>query len=120
MTRKILLIPAVLTLAFAAISSALAVQGRHGFEREDEEANAVYAIGLWGDLPYSDIQASVGVPNLIADTNSQHLAFTVHDADLKQGSNSSCDDALHPLIRLFQIICLRAANSTRRLRQKEG
>ena len=26
-----------------------------------------YAIGLWGDLPYSTVQATVGVPNLIAD-----------------------------------------------------
>jgi len=26
--------------------------------------NGVYAIGLWGDLPYSDEQALHGVPNL--------------------------------------------------------
>jgi hypothetical protein len=53
------------------------------------------AVGLWGDLPYSDIQANVGVPNLIADMNSQKLAFSVHDGDLKQGSGSPCDDALY-------------------------
>jgi hypothetical protein len=47
---------------------------------------------LWGDLPYSEIQATVGVPNLIADMNSQKLAFTVHDGDLKQGP---CNDALY-------------------------
>jgi hypothetical protein len=33
-----------------------------------------YAIGLWGDLPYStatsDVQVTTGVPNLIADMNS--------------------------------------------------
>jgi hypothetical protein len=28
-----------------------------------------YAIGLWGDLPYSASQATTGVPNLIADTS---------------------------------------------------
>ena len=54
-----------------------------------------YAIGLWGDLPYSPVQEAVGVPNLIADMNAQRLAFTVHDGDLKQGSNSPCDAALY-------------------------
>jgi hypothetical protein len=54
-----------------------------------------YAIGLWGDLPYSDEQATVGVPNLIVDMNEQRLAFTVHDGDLKQGSNSPCSDAMY-------------------------
>jgi hypothetical protein len=53
-----------------------------------------YAIGLWGDLPYSSIQATVGVPNLIADMNSQNLVFTAHDGDLKSGS-SECTDAVY-------------------------
>jgi hypothetical protein len=39
-------------------------------------------------LPYSQEQATVGIPNLIADMNSQQLVFTVHDGDLKAGSNS--------------------------------
>ena len=46
-----------------------------------------YAIGLWGDLPYNSTQATVGVPNLIADMNGQKLAFTAHDGDLKSGSS---------------------------------
>ena len=54
-----------------------------------------YSIGLWGDLPYSVEQATTGVPNLIADMNAQKLAFTVHDGDLKAGSNSPCNDALY-------------------------
>jgi hypothetical protein len=45
-----------------------------------------YAIGLWGDLPYSDVQALTGLPNLIMDMNSQKLAFTAHDGDLKAGN----------------------------------
>ena len=53
-----------------------------------------YAIGLWGDLPYSTVQAA-GVPNLIADMNAVRLKFSVHDGDLKAGSNSPCDDALY-------------------------
>src|SRR3954454_19388241 len=66
----------------------------HGGARDDNEKDS-YAIGLWGDLPYSQEQATVGIPNLIADVNSQRLAFTVHDGDLKAGSNSPCDDALY-------------------------
>jgi hypothetical protein len=61
-----------------------------------------YAIGLWGDLPYSDVQAQVGVPHLIADMNKQDLAFTVHDGDLKAGNGTpgsvtptTCSDALY-------------------------
>ena len=61
-----------------------------------------YAIGLWGDLAYSDVQAKVGVSNLIADMNSQRLAFTVHDGDLKAGNAivgsttpTTCEDALY-------------------------
>lgn len=61
---------------------------------QNENGNAPYAIGLWGDLPYSTLQAEVGVPNLIADMNSQHLAFSVHDGDLKSGS-SECKDSVY-------------------------
>ena len=62
----------------------------------------VYQVGLWGDLPYSAVQADPGVPNLIADMNSQNLAFSVHDGDLKAGNGPSanppsvtCDDTLY-------------------------
>ena len=58
----------------------------------NQQSNRPYAIGLWGDLPYSAEQAAV-VPNLIADMNSQDLAFTAHDGDLRQGSGSpDCAD----------------------------
>jgi len=67
-----------------------------------EAGDDTYAIGLWGDLAYSDIQATVGVPNLIADMNAQRLAFTVHDGDLKAGNSiagsvtpTGCQDALY-------------------------
>jgi hypothetical protein len=75
----------VAALATAASSVALA----------DDDGDDVYTIGLWGDLPYSDLQATVGIPNLIADMNAHRLMFTVHDGDLKAGSNSLCDDALY-------------------------
>jgi hypothetical protein len=53
-----------------------------------------YAIGLWGDLPYSDVQGTTGLTNLIMDMNSQNLAFTAHDGDLK-GGNSIPGSVIH-------------------------
>lgn len=51
-----------------------------------------YDIGLWGDLPYSDTQAASGMDNLIRDMNSFNLAFTVHDGDIKSGSQKCSND----------------------------
>jgi hypothetical protein len=82
---------------FAAIASTMALvdaQGRNGEDPAAREGRSPYAIGLWGDLPYSPLQEQSGVPNLIADMNDQRLAFTVHDGDLKQGSGS-CNAALY-------------------------
>jgi hypothetical protein len=85
-------------------ATALAAKGRVASAGDDdrEDEHRVYAIGLWGDLPYSDTQALVGVPNLIADMNSQDLAFTAHDGDLKAGSGipgsttvTTCVDGLY-------------------------
>ncbi len=85
---------AVLAMAIAPLGSAIA--------DEDNDDGQAYAIGLWGDLPYSDAQAAIGVPNLIADMNRQRLAFTIHDGDLKAGNATvgsvtptTCSDALY-------------------------
>ena len=52
MTRKaVWLMLAV--LAVAALTAGLAVGGN----RETNNKTFEYAIGLWGDLPYSDVQA---------------------------------------------------------------
>src|SRR5262245_28065257 len=81
-------------LSLSAVATGLSFQGRNGIGGEQGNANTEYAIGLWGDVPYSDVQATVGVPNMIADMNSQKLAFTVNDGDLKQGSGA-CDALLY-------------------------
>src|SRR5262245_58406593 len=88
----------VLGVLAAAVSLTILVAPGAGIANGDGDSqgeNGGYAIGLWGDVPYSADQQTVGVPNLIADMNRNHLAFTVHDGDLKQGSNSPCDDALY-------------------------
>lgn len=86
---------AVAALLLSAVTAPALAHGRDDAHERDDDDRAPYAIGLWGDLPYSDEQAAVGVPNLIADMNAARLAFSVHDGDLKQGSNSPCDDNLY-------------------------
>ena len=103
-TRTLLGIATAAVIA-VAIATPLAVdgQGRDDDDRDDDDhGREPYAIGLWGDLPYSDLQAATGVPNLIADMNRQDLAFTVHDGDLKAGNGTPgsvtptiCSDALY-------------------------
>jgi hypothetical protein len=82
----------------AALVSAVAV----GDGGKKDNKTFEYAIGLWGDLPYSDVQAQTGVPNLIADMNGSDLEFSVHDGDLKAGNGTpgsvtptTCVDALY-------------------------
>src|SRR5262245_5115608 len=91
-------------LVLAACLSIFPVLGAHADDDDRDRGgeSRAYAIGLWGDLPYSDVQAQVGVPHLIADMNAQKLAFTVHDGDLKAGNGTvgsvtptTCTDALY-------------------------
>src|SRR3989449_3734931 len=98
------LLAAMVALMVAAITTGLVTgEGFHSKGDDDrEDAHGAYAIGLWGDMPYSDVQALTGVPNLIADMNKQDLVFTVHDGDLKAGNSipnsvtpTTCADALY-------------------------
>jgi hypothetical protein len=98
MRKHRLVVPALAVALVAAVAAGIAIAGKPG--RDDTKFE--YAIGLWGDLPYSAVQADPGVPNLIADMNAQDLEFTVHDGDLKAGNGPSgnppsvnCDDALY-------------------------
>jgi hypothetical protein len=81
---------AVIVAAMATtVVSGQSGRGDRDDDRDDNERRGgVYAVGMWGDVPYSDVQALTGVPNLIADMNRQHLAFSVHNGDLKAGSGT--------------------------------
>jgi hypothetical protein len=90
-----LISPLLAALLAAAATAGLALASHHTRAHRADyegEGSAPYSIGLWGDLPYSDVQKTVGVPNLIADMNSQKLAFTAHDGDIKAGSTPCTDD----------------------------
>src|SRR5262245_56073198 len=91
-------LPVAAAVIAAALTTGLGVAGKGKGNTKTFE----YAIGLWGDLPYSAVQANSGVPNLIADMNDADLEFTVHDGDLKAGNgvtgnppSVNCDDALY-------------------------
>lgn len=87
------LIPVLSSLLAAAATASIAVADR-GEGKKGEKAASAYSIGLWGDLPYGDVQKTTGVPNLITDMNDQKLAFSAHDGDLKVGSGP-CPNSLY-------------------------
>src|SRR5215472_4862966 len=98
MHRKLLWWPLVVV---GVVVAALGVSVALGKDQRNDK-NFVYAIGLWGDLPYSDLQATTGVPNLIADMNASDIEFSVHDGDLKAGNGTpgsttptTCSDELY-------------------------
>jgi hypothetical protein len=75
----------VLAASAGMVAIALAAGIAIGDPGKQNNKTFQYAIGLWGDMPYSDTQAQTGVPNLISDMNSSDIAFSVHDGDLKAG-----------------------------------
>jgi hypothetical protein len=90
-----------LVLLAAALAAAALTAGFAGADDDDDrDRGHSYAIGLWGDVPYSDNQTTVGVPNLIRDMNRERLAFTVHDGDIKSGS-SRCDNVVYSQMEAF-------------------
>jgi hypothetical protein len=96
-----LLKPTLAAILGVALTAGLAF-GAIAVKRATNDNEFEYAIGLWGDLPYNDIQATIGVPNLINDMNAQDLKFTVHDGDLKAGNRvngsttpTDCSDPLY-------------------------
>ncbi len=92
---RIWILPLLGALLAGALTAGFAMGSRtDGGQYEGGRGVEPYAIGLWGDLPYNAVQATTGVPNLIADMNEQKLAFTAMDGDLKAGSGP-CTQALY-------------------------
>jgi hypothetical protein len=81
------LVAVVAVAALAAIGAGLAVGGNGETNKKTFE----YATGLWGDLHYSTVQADPGIPNLVADMNSQDISFSIHDGDLKAGNGPTAN-----------------------------
>jgi len=85
------LLPLLAALVAAATTAGFAVADD---ERPALGGSRFQSIGLWGDVPYSDAQKTIGVPKLLADMNANRLAFSVHVGDIKSGG-SRCDDAVY-------------------------
>ena len=63
-----------------------------------------YEFGLWGDMPYAKNDDAAGVEAVIDDMNAQHLAFTVFDGDIKDGSSLCTDDVYTAAIERFDSV----------------
>lgn len=60
MFRRKLWLVLVAALTVAAVAAGIAVAEKD----KGNDKNFEYAIALWGDLPYSAVQADPGAPNL--------------------------------------------------------
>jgi hypothetical protein len=97
MSTRSLALALLALLAVGTVATGIAVAKNDGNNKTFQ-----YAVGLWGDMPYSDTQAKTGVPSLIADMNGADIAFSVHDGDLKAGRGTpgsttptTCADPLY-------------------------
>lgn len=90
MKAKQLLI--ALSLA-GTVAGAAHAGGDHDHRSQDHRHNESqkYTIALFGDMPYNAI-GKEQYPNLIADVNAAHVAFSVFDGDLKSGGDGACTD----------------------------
>jgi hypothetical protein len=80
-----------MTLVIAVFSSQ-AKDNRGKGDDDRDDGHARYTIALFGDMPYNAL-GKQQYPNLIADVNAAHVAFSVFDGDLKAGGDGPCTDA---------------------------
>ena len=73
----------------AAAGVASAGDGKHA-----EGKGEKFTIGLFGDMPYN-ASGRAEYPNLLADINRSHVAFSIFDGDLKAGGDGPCSDSLY-------------------------
>src|SRR5215813_7141254 len=81
-------------LAICGIALLLLVAVRIGSAHEDERGSESYTIALFGDTPYNAL-GRAQYPDLLADINASHVAFSVFDGDLKAGGDGPCSDSLY-------------------------
>jgi len=82
--------------ATAAAVAIVASTGYTVFADDNNQGNddEGYSIALFGDQPYNALGKSQ-YPAMLADINRAHVAFSVHDGDLKSGGDGSCSDTLY-------------------------
>ena len=83
--------------AATCLTAALLMSAVYGASADDdgsERGGERYTIGLFGDMPYNAL-GRAQYPNLLADINRSHVAFSVFDGDLKSGGDGPCSDSLY-------------------------
>src|SRR5262249_38199097 len=86
---------APIILAATLIAGASYGLSATGDRRNDDDGDDdSYTIALFGDMPYNAM-GKAQYPALLADVNRAHVAFSVHDGDLKSGGDGPCSDQLY-------------------------
>jgi hypothetical protein len=81
----------VLTMSSATIALAWATEPAASSRGSGDRSRFEFA--LIGDVPYTAIHETQ-YENMLAEINGEHVAFTVHDGDIKSGS-TLCADAVY-------------------------
>jgi hypothetical protein len=85
---------AVAAATVGAVTSAGAASGAGPASPGQGNGPESYTIGLFGDMPYGALGRSQ-YPNLLADINHSHVAFSIFDGDLQAGGDGPCNDSLY-------------------------
>ena len=85
---------AVIVAATAIVASVSYELSANNGDRHDDRDDGSYSIALFGDMPYNALGKSQ-YPALLDDINRAHVAFSVHDGDLKAGGDGPCADSLY-------------------------
>jgi hypothetical protein len=76
---------------FALLVLAIAHASADGVGNGQGNGPRKYTIALFGDMPYNAL-GKQQYPNLLADINASHVAFSVFDGDMKAGGDGPCTD----------------------------
>jgi hypothetical protein len=93
---RTLVLGAALSTAGLTVASAPDVSARDNHEPpapwvHRHDVPAKFTVALWGDMPYGAL-GKQQYPNLLADVNAAHVAFSMYDGDLKSGGDGGCTD----------------------------
>ncbi|NBT95056.1 MAG: hypothetical protein EBT47_08670, partial [Chloroflexi bacterium] len=65
---------------------------------------SAFSFGLWGDMPYAKGGDYPKMTRLVNDINSENIAFSVYDGDVKDGSSLCTPDQYAGATELFNSI----------------
>jgi hypothetical protein len=84
----------IVAICGAALLTAIHISSAADDDNDNERDGESYTIGLFGDMPYNTL-GRAQFPNLLANINASHVAFSVFDGDLKAGGDGPCSNSLY-------------------------